>query len=352
MKGNVLVSSNRIKQLRTSQGMSQKELADLSEIPQQTLARWELGKVKLTEDMVGQLSTIFKVSPQTLLLPAVEEENTHHGTSWAIYVSTKAHLNVQVALESKIWGFSRSNLGWKSLKKDDIVYLAYDLTWPKEAGTVPKGFPRIATSNLNLDWFVCGLKALYRVRLTSDPYYSEFSVWPDKLYPYRFEFELLDNVEDTYIGRSFTKDSLTLAIMKAACIQGGVVQLGSVEQTNDTSQLQQRAMPVLPPKKQSYVNQERMKKLIREKKEQVLSDRGELACEVCNFSFEKAYGPVGRNFIRVYDNSPSACLDRSSDNTRLDELMLVCSNCYDMLDSNKSTLTFSELKLAYKMRNQ
>lgn len=59
--------SQQLKQLRNKQGMSQKHLADMLGISQQTVAKWEMGYSSPKPETLKQLTEIFNVSSDYLL---------------------------------------------------------------------------------------------------------------------------------------------------------------------------------------------------------------------------------------------------------------------------------------------
>jgi 5-methylcytosine-specific restriction protein A len=88
---------------------------------------------------------------------------------------------------------------------------------------------------------------------------------------------------------------------------------------------------------------ERDRKIVRQKREQVLRIHGKLSCEVCSFVFEDYYGEIGKGFIECHHRTPLSSLKTSS-KTTLDDLALVCCNCHRMLHKKIDTLTVDELK--------
>ena len=58
---------NLLLQLRTESGLTQKELADLLDISDKTVSKWETGVSKPTTDTLKRLATIFNVEVSTLL---------------------------------------------------------------------------------------------------------------------------------------------------------------------------------------------------------------------------------------------------------------------------------------------
>ncbi len=68
---------------------------------------------------------------------------------------------------------------------------------------------------------------------------------------------------------------------------------------------------------------------------------GQLACEVCDMTFEQFYGEVGTGFIEVHHRIALAKLEPGT-KTRLADLALICSNCHRM--AHKGDLAVHELR--------
>ena len=52
---------NRLKELRQEKKLSQKEIADLLEVSEKTISRWEKGENAIKSDKAQQLADYFKV---------------------------------------------------------------------------------------------------------------------------------------------------------------------------------------------------------------------------------------------------------------------------------------------------
>ena len=69
-----------------------------------------------------------------------------------------------------------------------------------------------------------------------------------------------------------------------------------------------------------------------------------LKCEVCNFDFHSIYGDLGKGYIECHHTLPlSSYLDE--ENTAINNIALVCSNCHRMLHIKRPWLTLKELKI-------
>ena len=88
---------------------------------------------------------------------------------------------------------------------------------------------------------------------------------------------------------------------------------------------------------QTHFRRERNPKLVRKKKESVRRKIGRLACAVCGFDFEKTYGARGADFIECHHIKPLRDLKPGSV-TRLNDLVLLCSNCHRMAHAKQPWL--------------
>jgi len=92
----------------------------------------------------------------------------------------------------------------------------------------------------------------------------------------------------------------------------------------------------------THYTYERDSKLVNDFKEKCLSERGELRCEACGFSFKERYGSRGDGFIEVHHLQ--AVSEIGTRNTSFNDLALVCSNCHRMIHRQMPYLTMNELK--------
>jgi 5-methylcytosine-specific restriction protein A len=68
-------------------------------------------------------------------------------------------------------------------------------------------------------------------------------------------------------------------------------------------------------------------------------------CQVCAFDFEKAYGPLGHQYIEAHHLTPFSELDeRPKKIDPATDYAVVCSNCHRMLHRRLPPLTPAELK--------
>ena len=72
---------NRLKELRRSLGITQKELASSLGIAQPTLSGWETGRFQIDYDNLGKLADFFGTSIDYILGRSVDEQTTVHNSS-------------------------------------------------------------------------------------------------------------------------------------------------------------------------------------------------------------------------------------------------------------------------------
>lgn len=92
-----------------------------------------------------------------------------------------------------------------------------------------------------------------------------------------------------------------------------------------------------------HKNRERNSALIRLVKNERLLSNNNLKCEVCGFDFKEVYGELGDGFIEAHHTVPVCELDENNE-TRKEDIILVCSNCHSMLHRKRPWLGVEEIK--------
>jgi 5-methylcytosine-specific restriction protein A len=92
-----------------------------------------------------------------------------------------------------------------------------------------------------------------------------------------------------------------------------------------------------------HVERERDNALAALKKEAVLAALGHLRCEACDFDFGEVYGEIGAGFCEVHHIRPLSERDGAED-TRLDDLAVLCSNCHSIIHRTSPVWTVLDLK--------
>ena len=96
-----------------------------------------------------------------------------------------------------------------------------------------------------------------------------------------------------------------------------------------------------------HILRERSPKLIRLAKEKFKKENGKLFCEICDFDFEKEYGQIGKDYIEAHHSKAISDL-KPNEKTKIEDIVMVCSNCHKMLHRKRPWLNKSELK---KLKN-
>lgn len=93
-----------------------------------------------------------------------------------------------------------------------------------------------------------------------------------------------------------------------------------------------------------HVSRERNPKVIREAKKQFkANNNGEIYCEVCGFDFSEKYGELGEGFIEGHHIIPVSEMEEGA-YTKVDDIVLVCSNCHKMLHRKRPWISKEELQ--------
>lgn len=275
---------------------------------------------------------------------------------WAVYVSDKPHsrINFPIGMNNGIWGVHESKKKTViDVKEGDVVAFIYSISWLKAEGTPPKGFSRVSKDNLDL--FRGVVQSITFGKVTKAYYESHDSVWPDDIYPHRFEFEITNKYEgNVFFGTEFFSDEFVEAVRYSACTQGSVTRAENIKHLNDiqpkeiqtTYSISEKSVYEGQPIYRLHKSRERDSDLTRRKKNMVLSTTGNLTCEVCDIDFQKTYGELGYGFAECHHKNPLSFRTENQE-TRLDDLAILCANCHRMVHRKKPWLTIEELKVIY-----
>ena len=97
-------------------------------------------------------------------------------------------------------------------------------------------------------------------------------------------------------------------------------------------------------KEKLHRSRERNSKLISQVKAEALAKYGKLRCECCGFDFEEFYGELGAEFIEAHHTKPVSELHEDGEETKKEDIALVCSNCHRMLHRRRPWLEMRDLK--------
>jgi len=96
-----------------------------------------------------------------------------------------------------------------------------------------------------------------------------------------------------------------------------------------------------------HKSRERNSKLIESAKINFRSKHGRLFCEICGFDFEKKYGLIGKEFIEAHHTIPVSDM-KPNHVTKLEEIVLLCSNCHSMAHIKRPWLSMKKLNTLVK----
>lgn len=74
----------------------------------------------------------------------------------------------------------------------------------------------------------------------------------------------------------------------------------------------------------------------------------DIFCEICRFSFEEKYGTLGKDFIEVHHLKPISKY-KDNEETTIENLKLVCSNCHRMIHRGEPFSMFYDLKSMFSL---
>jgi HNH endonuclease len=92
-----------------------------------------------------------------------------------------------------------------------------------------------------------------------------------------------------------------------------------------------------------HLVRERNREVIKLAKERFIQQHGKLFCEVCEFDFNAHYGGIGEGYIEGHHTKPISEMAENEE-TKVEDIALVCANCHRMLHRKRPWLTINELK--------
>lgn len=87
---------------------------------------------------------------------------------------------------------------------------------------------------------------------------------------------------------------------------------------------------------------ERNPKLIQLAKDAYKKKHAKLTCQVCSFDFEEKYGAIGIDYIEGHHTKPVSEMTIGEE-TKIEDIAMVCANCHRMLHRRRPWLTIEEL---------
>lgn len=92
-----------------------------------------------------------------------------------------------------------------------------------------------------------------------------------------------------------------------------------------------------------HLVRERNSEVTKLAKERFIQQHGKLFCEVCEFDFNACYGDIGEGYIEGHHTKPVSEMFENEE-TKVEDIALVCANCHRMLHRKRPWLTITKLK--------
>ena len=91
-----------------------------------------------------------------------------------------------------------------------------------------------------------------------------------------------------------------------------------------------------------HLKRERNSKVVEIAKREFKQKHGKLFCIVCKFDFKEQYGDIGEDFIEGHHTKPISEM-KPDEETKPEDIAMVCSNCHRMLHRKRPWLSMNEL---------
>ena len=88
-----------------------------------------------------------------------------------------------------------------------------------------------------------------------------------------------------------------------------------------------------------HLQRERNQTVVRNKKQQAAS----LDCEVCGFSFRRAYGSAASDYCEVHHLLPLSEVEHAT-RTRMEDLAILCANCHRVVHLKNPPYTLNQVR--------
>ncbi|MDE5592420.1 MAG: HNH endonuclease [Clostridiales bacterium] len=97
-------------------------------------------------------------------------------------------------------------------------------------------------------------------------------------------------------------------------------------------------------KLKQHIVRERNPGLVQAAKQKFQQEHnGKLYCEICGFDFFEVYGDIGKDYIEAHHKKPISTM-KDGEQTSIEDMAIVCSNCHRIIHRKKPWLTIEELK--------
>lgn len=272
---------------------------------------------------------------------------------WVVYVSKKtdSRRNFEIGMRGGVWGVHDSKKSTiLNVKKGEMVMFVHAISWLTANGPMPDGFSRVK----NASDFKGLVRRIVFGRVTRSFYETIDEVWPDAPYPNRFDFEIVrEHTDNVFFGAEFYDENIVEAVRYSACHQGAIskvaTEYNSIEEIEKPFMFEESAKYSVFEGQEIYrvhKTYERNSKIIEDKKCSVLEKKKKLECEVCKMDFHAVYGEHGKGFSECHHINPLAFREGEQE-TKPEDLVILCANCHRMIHRKKQWLTVDELRRVY-----
>lgn len=154
--------------------------------------------------------------------------------TWYVAVPQSGHRNFERALASSTWGAKRrsqfvDDMG-REIQSGDTVHFVLSPRWAGD-GPTPVGFPRVSLDRYDIEADVVV------VRVDSNVFEGQDTVWDDDVYPWRFRFTAIDRQSKMHLGPGLVDDAIRDAVRTSLIAQGKAIALSAPEPSNSLSPL-------------------------------------------------------------------------------------------------------------------
>ncbi|MDW9635469.1 helix-turn-helix domain-containing protein [Sinorhizobium meliloti] len=294
----------KIRDLREANEYSQQQLAELLEVSQQAVAKWETGRAEPSLEVLNRLADVFGVSVDEVL------GRTGRNPPW-----TRDELILALDL-----------------------YMTNPASPPSKRGAEVEGLSD--TLNQLARWM--GVDAGNSFRNSNGVYMKMMNFRRfDSTFASQGKVGLSRGGQlEEVVWAEFARDVQHLRDVAEAITAAVRLPLEEPFTTNDDIEVVEaeegRVLTRL------HRTRERSRKLVEERKRMAVQQGHGIRCEVCEFDFGATYGERGLDYIEVHHTRPLHTLPETN-TTKLEDLALLCANCHRMVHARTPWLTMDEL---------
>jgi len=261
------------------------------------------------------------------------------GRIWCIYVG-KSHLeNFRIGLKAGTWGFPFQPDASDFEQGDRVLFFHH---CSSEQRPVPPGFPRVGGP----EDFTGVAKYAVEAQVSKSLYQTQEHLWPDDVFPFRFDFEQIGEIQDLRFPGDLFGEDLMEKMRCSACTPHSTFSLSDDGRMLLTKREGEKAsegytqgsgLPLSAEDKEfiegkpqlvTHLKKERASGASREKRTTFKREHGKLFCEHCELDPVEEYGgELGESCIEIHHTIPVAEMEPDH-RTTMEELLCLCANCH------------------------